>query len=165
VGVLFYAAGACGPTRPFAGPNGEGDASVAAVDTPADPPTPPTPKTLYDRLGGRDGVRQLIDSFVGKLYEERRLTRLFAKLKKDADRDAQFRALLAEQLCAETGGGCAYSGLDMKIAHKGLRIANAEWNLFIEKLTQVLVERKVEEDDQSEIFSLLGKMQKDVLLK
>jgi hemoglobin len=145
------------------GPSGEVDASAAAVEL--DPPKAPTPKTLYDRLGGKDGVRQLVDSFVQKLYEDKRLARLFATLKRDANRDAKFRDLLAEQVCAEVGGGCVYSGRDMKLAHKGLRITSADWNLFIEKLTQVLVDRKVEEDDQSEIFSLLGKMQKDVLLK
>jgi hemoglobin len=148
---------------------GEGDASAPIADPPADRSefvkTPSAPKTLYERLGSKEGVAQLVDTFVQKLYDEKRLTRLFAKVKKDPARDAKLREMLAEQLCAEAGGGCAYSGKGMLLAHKGLRITNADWNLFIEKLTQVLVERKVEEDDQSEIFSLLGKMQKDVLLK
>ncbi len=163
--LLFCAASACGPAVPPTAPVGQIDAGAGLVDAPADPPVPPAPKTLYDRLGRKEGVAQLVDSFVQKLYDEKRLVRLFAKVKKDTARDSKFREMLAQQLCAETGGGCAYAGKDMKVAHKGLRITSADWNLFIEKLTQVLVERKVEEDDQSEIFSLLGKMQKDVLLK
>ncbi len=164
--ALGFAVGACGPPHPAPHPLTEGDGgSPAELPPPPQQATPAVPKTLYDRLGGKEGVGQLIEAFVQKLYGEKRLNRAFAKLKKDAARDTKFREMLAEQLCAETGGGCTYAGKEMKIAHKGLRITNAEWHVFIEKFTEILVERKVEEDDQSEIFSMLGKMQKEVVLK
>ena len=163
---LVWATGTCGPKEPALRPLTQGDGGASEnVPPPPESTPPPAPKTLYDRLGGKDGVAQLVETFVQKLYADKRLNRVFAKLKKDTARETKFRELLAEQLCAETGGGCTYSGKEMKIAHKGLRITNAEWHAFIEKFTEVLVERKVEEDDQSEIFSMLGKMQKDVVLK
>ncbi len=158
----------CGPKQNSVGkPHTEvisEDAGVpdAAV---AEPEPPKPPDNVFTRIGGKDGVKKIVDEFVDGLYADKKLVRVFGKLKKNAEKDGKFRELLAEHLCADLGGGCTYTGRDMRAAHKGLRLTQVDWNNFIEHFTQVLIAHKVNDNDQSEIFSLFGRLQKDVMQK
>lgn len=50
---------------------------------------------------------------------------------------------LKEQLCAATGGPCNYTGRDMKTAHAGMKITEAEFGAVGENLVKVLDTFKV----------------------
>ncbi len=44
----------------------------------------------------------------------------------------KLKSNLADQICDATGGPCSYLGRDMKTAHKGMNITEAEWNATVE---------------------------------
>src|SRR5262245_46565523 len=66
-------------------------------------------KSLYDRLGGKDAIKAVIDELVTIVAADDRINKKFAKT--DVNR---LKFELVEQICAATGGPCKYKGRDMK---------------------------------------------------
>jgi hemoglobin len=126
----------------------------AAPDTPSAP-------TLYQRLGGREAIKLVVDDFVANLAADPRVNQRFKSL--DAGRIAKLQTNLADQICDATGGPCAYLGKDMKAAHAGMGITEAEWNATVEDLVKSLNKFKVGEKEQQELLATLGGMKKDIV--
>jgi len=74
-------------------------------------------KSLYDRLGGKDAIKAVVDEFVTRVAADTRINKKFAKSNID-----RVKFELVEQICMATGGPCKYTGLDMKTAHKNLGV-------------------------------------------
>jgi len=124
-------------------------------------PDAPAPPTLYQRLGGREAIKLVVDDFVGNLAADPRVNQRFKGL--DAGRIAKLQTNLADQICDATGGPCAYLGKDMKAAHAGMGITEADWNATVEDLVKSLKKFKVGEKEQQELLAVLGGMKKDIV--
>src|ERR1700730_10562624 len=121
---------------------------------------PPEP-TLYQRLGGREAIKLVVDDFVGNMAADPRVNGRFKEL--DAARVAKLQTNLADQICDAAGGPCAYLGRDMKTTHTGMGITEAEWNATVEDLVKSLNKFKVGGKEQQELLSALGAMKKDIV--
>jgi hemoglobin len=130
----------------------------APSDTPSSAPATPT---LYQRLGGREAIKQVVDDFVANLAADPRVNARFKGL--DAAKMAKLQTDLADQICDVTGGPCAYLGRDMKTVHAGMKITEAEWNATVEDLVKTLNKFKVGPKEQQELLSALGGMKKDIV--
>jgi len=130
----------------------------APSDTPSSAPATPT---LYQRLGGREAIKQVVDDFVANLAADPRVNARFKGL--DAAKMAKLQTDLADQICDVTGGPCAYLGRDMKTVHAGMKITEAEWNATVEDLVKTLNKFKVGPKEQQELLSALGSMKKDIV--
>ncbi|MEX2145495.1 MAG: group 1 truncated hemoglobin [Candidatus Rokuibacteriota bacterium] len=128
--------------------------ACASMRAPAEP-------SLYKRLGGREGIRGVVDDFVAALVADPRVNARFNTLKPaDVER---VKTNISDQVCEVTGGPCSYLGKDMKTAHKGMRITEAEWNAGVEDLVKALDKRKVPEKDKKELLGLLTPMKNDIV--
>jgi hemoglobin len=117
--------------------------------------------SLYKRLGGREGIRGIVDDFVAALVADARVNSRFKDLKPpDVER---VKTNISDQLCEATGGPCSYLGKDMKTAHKGMRITEAEWNAGVEDLVKALDKRNVSQKDKNELLALLTPMKNDIV--
>ena len=121
---------------------------------------PPEP-SLYQRLGGREAIKLVVDDFVANMAADPRVNGRFKGL--DAARVAKLQTNLADQICDATGGPCAYLGRDMKTVHTGMGITEAEWNATVEDLVKSLTKFKVGQKEQQELLSALGAMKKDIV--
>ena len=121
---------------------------------------PPEPR-LYQRLGGRESIKLVVDYFVANMAADPRVNGRFKDL--DAARVAKLQTNLADQICDATGGPCAYLGRDMKTTHTGMGITEAEWNATVEDLVKSLDKFKVGQKEQQELLSALGAMKKDIV--
>lgn len=130
----------------------------APSDTPSSAPATPT---LYQRLGGREAIKQVVDDFVANLAADPRVNARFKGL--DAAKMAKLQTDLADQICDVTGGPCAYLGRDMKTVHAGMKITEAEWNATVEDLVKTLNKFKVGPKEQQELLSALGSMKQDIV--
>ena len=121
----------------------------------------PAEPSLYKRLGGREGIRGVVDDFVAALVADPRVSARFKDLKPpDVER---VKTNLSDQICEATGGPCSYLGKDMRTVHKGMRITDAEWNATVEDLVKALNKRNVSEKDRNELLRLLGPMKNDIV--
>ncbi len=128
--------------------------ACASMRAPAEP-------SLYKRLGGREGIRGVVDDFVAALVADSRVNVRFKDLKPaDVER---VKTNLSDQVCEATGGPCSYLGKDMKTTHKGMRITEAEWNAGVEDLVKALDKRNVSQKDRNELLSLLTPMKNDIV--
>ena len=132
---------------------------AACASAPA--PEPPAGPTLYQRLGGREAIKALVDDFVATLAADPRVNERFKGF--DGARVAKLQTNLADQICDATGGPCAYLGKDMKTTHTGMKITEAEWNATVEDLVKSLNKLKVGPKEQQELLSALGGMKKDIV--
>jgi hemoglobin len=135
--------------------------TLAACAMSMPPSMAPQTPTLYQRLGGREGIRGVVDDFVANVVADERIKGRFAGL--TPARAEKFKTDVSDQICEATGGPCSYLGRDMKAAHKGLGISDAEWNATVENLVKALDKRKVAEADRRELLGLLGPMKGDIV--
>jgi hemoglobin len=117
-----------------------------------------TKTSLYDRLGGKPAITAVVDDFIGNVAADSRINRRFA----DAN-IPQLKTMLVDQICQATGGPCVYKGRDMKAAHRGMHITEAEFGALVEDLVKSLDKFKVGAQEKSELLSALGGMKPDIV--
>ena len=119
---------------------------------------PMTDKSLYDRLGGKGAITAVVDDFVGNVAGDKRINGFFAKA--DVPR---LKMNLVEQICQATGGPCVYKGKDMKTAHRGMGIADADFNSLVEDLVKSLDKFKVPEKEKGELLGALASLKPQIV--
>ena len=117
-------------------------------------------KSLYDRLGGKPAITAVVDDFVARVAADRRINRFFGNTDVPP-----FKAKLVDQICEASGGPCKYTGKDMKAAHAGMGVANADFDALVEDLVATLDKFKVPEKEKGELLGALGPMRKDIVSK
>lgn len=115
-------------------------------------------QALYQRLGGKDAIVAVVDDFVGNVAGDARINRRFA-----STNIPRLKQMLVDQICAGTGGPCTYSGRDMKSAHAGMNISDAEFGALVEDLIKTLDKFKVPEKEKKELLAILGPMKGDIV--
>ena len=118
-------------------------------------------KSLYQRLGGYDALAAVTDDFIGRLAGDKQLARFFAGHSKDSL--MKIRQLVVDQLCAATGGPCVYIGRDMKAAHQGMGISEADWNAAAGHLVATLDKFKVPEKEKNEVLGAITGLKNDIV--
>jgi hemoglobin len=120
-------------------------------------------KTLYARLGGYDAIAAVSDDFLVQLGASKRLGRFVVGLSDDSKK--KLRQHLVDFLCNATGGPCLYLGRDMKTAHMGLGIDEADWKDGVDALIATLDKFKVPEKEKSEVLAAVSGLKKDIVEK
>lgn len=119
---------------------------------------PTMQKSLYDRLGGKDAITAVVDDFVGNVAADTRINGYFAHA--DIPR---LKRNLVDQICSATGGPCTYTGKDMKTAHKGMGIKDADFNALVEDLVKSLDKFKVPDKEKGELLGILGPLKPQIV--
>lgn len=115
-------------------------------------------KSLYDRLGGKAAIVAVVDDFVANVAADTRINKFFAQTAADTVRLAAFKSKLVDQICEAAGGPCKYTGRDMKTAHAGMGVSNADFNALVDDLTKTLTKFKVGKAEQDQLLGVLGPM-------
>jgi hemoglobin len=113
---------------------------------------------LYDRLGGLDAIKAVVDSFVARCAGDDRINRKFERT--DVP---QLKQMLVDQVCEATGGPCTYSGRDMRETHDGMGVTAGEFDALVEDLGATLDEFKVPAAEQAELVGILGPLRGDIV--
>jgi hemoglobin len=122
-------------------------------------------KTLYQRLGGKKAITAVVDEFVGRVAADSRINGFFKNTASDPKRLAHFKMNLVDQICEASGGPCKYKGKDMKTAHAGMGIADADFSALAEDLVGALDKFKVGAQEKNDLLGALGPMKKDIVEK
>jgi hemoglobin len=127
--------------------------------TPAADPAPihPELRPVFDQFGGEPGLVALMDDFMQRLLADPRTQPLFAQ----ADH-ALVKRHLVEQFCAILGGGCAYTGRDMRTTHAGLGIDRGGFNALVEDLQQSMDAQGIPFRAQNRLLATLAPMHREI---
>lgn len=120
-------------------------------------------KSLYERLGGSEGIGKIFDEIGGRMAADPLLAKFFQGQSQEALMTQRNRAI--EFLCHETGGPCAYTGRPLKQAHGSLAITEAQWKAFMKHLTETLDNQKIGSKEKSEFIAVVKRFRGDVVSK
>lgn len=118
----------------------------------------PADASVYQAFGERPGLVRLMDDFMHRIEADARLGPQFSGSDKK-----RIKAQLVDQFCRVTGGGCAYTGADMKSAHANLDIAKADFNRLVEVLQDAMDAQGVPFPAQRQLLARLAPMHRDVI--
>ena len=116
--------------------------------------------TLYDELGGRDGIAALVDGFLNRVADDYRIIDAFS-----GANIARLRRLLEEQFCAVSAGPCSYTGDSMEESHRGMGLRESEFNALVEDLIDAMEELDIRVPVQNRLLAKLAPMHGDIMGK
>ena len=114
--------------------------------------------TLYDALGGRDGVALLVDGFLNRVADDDRIVETFA-----GANVPRLRRLLEEQFCQVSDGPCDYTGGTMQETHRGMGIREGEFNALVEDLIEAMEALNLPVATQNRLLARLAPMHRDIV--
>lgn len=127
-------------------------------------------KTLYDRLGGDEGVKKLVDDFSTRALADPRVNwkrvgivrgginfkrNTPVEWKPNDDQINTMKTHVAQFLALATGGPSKYEGREMTQVHAGLHITNAEFDAAIGDFKASLDKLAVGTQEQKELLAIL----------
>lgn len=117
--------------------------------------------SLYARLGGYDAIAAVTDNLLPRLMSDPQLGRFWEHRGDDGlEREKQ---LLIDFLCASAGGPLLYTGRDMKVSHKGMRISESDWSAFLGHLNATLDEFAVPVQERGEVVTFVESTKADIV--
>lgn len=115
-------------------------------------------QTLYQRLGGEQGIAQIVNNFMYRVGDSELLRPLFTDTNLE-----RFHTTLSEQLCEISGGPCRYSGDPMTEVHAGMAMNNRHFDAVVTALTDAMEEAGVGIEAQNAMLQKLAAMHGDVM--
>lgn len=144
---LLLAVGVLGPLGPTGCANKNGGGTTTAAK-----------KSLYDRLGQKPAITAVVEEFVKRVAADNVINARFANTDL-----AHLKAMLVDQICEASGGPCKYTGRDMKSAHTGMKITEAEWNALVGDLKGALDQFKVPAAEQNDLIGAIAPMKPSIV--
>jgi hemoglobin len=117
--------------------------------------------TLYERLGGYDAIAAVSNDLVDRLEADPQLGRFWQHRGEDGLK--RERQLLIDFLCAATGGLMYYRGRDMALTHKGMRISESDWDIFLEHADATLKKFQVPQVEYDEVVAFVQSTKADMV--
>jgi hemoglobin len=118
-------------------------------------------KSLYQRLGGYDGIISVVDMLLPRLAGDQKLGRFWAH--RGSDGIARERQLLIDFLAHAAGGPTYYTGRDMKLSHVGMRIDAEDWRVFIGHVEATLDAAHCPAPERADVLGFLGSLRADIV--
>lgn len=115
-------------------------------------------KSLYERLGGTQGIQNIANDLVELHVSNPVIGKRFLTTDKAAAKKAA-----AEFFISGTGGPNVYTGKDMIAVHKGMNISSEEFLAVLEDGMKALTKNGVGEAEKQEVLSVLFSMRADVM--
>ena len=116
-------------------------------------------KTLYDRLGGADGIAQLVDDAV-----EAHLNNPIIKTRFENTKDIEHaKKMSVEFFCAGSGGPETYSGRDMLSTHRGMNISEQEFMAVVDDILEAMDKNQLVDDVKKDVLTILYSLKSEII--
>lgn len=124
-------------------------------------------KSLYERLGGEPALTAVVDDFVGRAAGDPKVnfTRkgTAAEWPATPENVAHLKKMLVQFIAMATGGPQQYTGRDMKSAHAGMNISDAEFNALAADLAASLDKFKVPKAEKDELMAIAASTRGEIV--
>jgi hemoglobin len=118
-------------------------------------------KSLYERLGGYDGVTAFVEDLLPRLQGDSLLGRFWEN--RGEDGVAREKQLLIDYLCSNAGGPVYYTGRDMKISHTGMKISESDWSAFLEQAGATMKALQVPQQEGDDVVAFVLSLKDDIV--
>ena len=110
-------------------------------------------KSLYERLGGYDAIRAVVNNLLPRLQADAVLGRFWQN--RGVDGIEREKQLLVDFLCAQAGGPMYYTGRDMVLSHRGMKVSERDWTTFIAHLNATLDAFNVPQAERADVVAFI----------
>ena len=118
-------------------------------------------KSLYERLGGYDGITGFVNDLLPRLQTDSQLGRFWQNRGDDGvEREKQ---LLIDYLCSNAGGPIYYTGGDMKVSHKGMKISEGDWAKFFGHAGATMQALQVPQKECDDVVAFVLSLKSDIV--
>ncbi|MBM80902.1 MAG: group 1 truncated hemoglobin [Planctomycetaceae bacterium] len=118
-------------------------------------------ETLYARLGGYDAISAVADNLLPRLMGDDQLGRFWAH--RGDDGIAREKQLLIDFLAHNAGGPMYYTGRNMTLAHKGMRISESDWSRFLGHLNNTLDHFNLGEAERNDVLGFIESTKSEIV--
>jgi hemoglobin len=118
-------------------------------------------KSLYQRLGGYDGIAAFFTDYVNRMRADPRMARFSGG--RGTDKKARDLQLNIDYMCKVTGGPMYYLGRDLRTSHAGLNITEDEWQASMRYMAEALDAHKIPPKEKEEVLALIESMRRDIV--
>lgn len=118
-------------------------------------------KTLFDRLGGYNGIVTFVEDLLPRLEADSQLGRFWQH--RGDDGIAREKQLLIDYLCSSAGGPMYYTGRDMKTSHVGMNISESDWDIFMNHAGDTMKALNVPQQECEEIAAFVTSLKADIV--
>lgn len=120
-------------------------------------------KTLFERLGGAEGISSIVDDVVDAHMNNVSISSRFLPYKEQPERLAVIKKHTVDFFSAGSGGPVTYTGRDMPSTHKGMNISSAEYLCAMDDIMNVLEKHKIDEDSKKDVLSVLWSLKEMII--
>jgi hemoglobin len=117
--------------------------------------------SLYERLGGYDGITTFVNDLLPRLQSDSQLGRFWENRGNDGiEREKQ---LLIDYICSSAGGPVYYTGRDMKLSHEGMKISASDWDVFFQHAGAAMTSLKIPEAECNDVVAFVSSLKDDIV--
>lgn len=121
--------------------------------------------TLFERLGGTEGITQLVDDVVENHMKNPAISVRFLPYKDQPERLAKIKQHTVDFFSAGSGGSAIYTGRDMPTTHRGMNISASEYMHVVDDIMQALDSHQIDEESKKEVLAILWSLKESIMAK
>lgn len=115
--------------------------------------------SLYDRLGGAEGIARIVDDIIAAHLSNPLIQTRFQSIQ-DLE---HARQMAREFFAAGSGGREKYTGRDMRTAHRGMNISEQEYLAATDDIMSVLGKHGIDEVTQKDVLAILYSLKGEII--
>ena len=120
-------------------------------------------QTLFQRLGGTQGIAALVDDIVVAHIENPTIRARFLPILSQPERLSVIKQHTVNFLEMGSGGMAKYTGRTMHDAHKGMNISGEEYLAVLDDIMKVLRKRDIDETTQKDVLAIAYSLKDDIV--
>jgi len=122
-------------------------------------------KTLFERLGGTNGISSIVDDTVNEHMKNPNVNARFLPFLEMPEHLAIIKQHTVNFFVTGSGGPNVYKGKDMVRAHTGMNISPAEYMHVIDDIFIALDKNAINEDTKKDVLAILWSLKSMIIAK
>lgn len=122
-------------------------------------------KTLFERLGGTEGITAIVDDVIKAHMNNPAINARFKPYQDQPERFAEIRQHTIDFFSAGSGGPVEYKGRDMTTTHQGMNINAEEYMYVIDDIMGVLEKHNIDKESQKDVLAILWSLKQIIVAK
>ena len=116
-------------------------------------------QSLYERLGGAQGIAQLVEDAV-----DAHLNNPIVKTRFENTKDIEHAKMMSREFFgAGSGGPESYTGRDMLTTHKGMNISEQEFIEVVDDILGAMDKNKLGENEKKDVLAILYSLKDEII--
>lgn len=118
-------------------------------------------KSLYERLGGYEGVVAIVSEFMPRIRNDPQLGRFYRH--RGEDGIAREQQLLVDFISSNAGGRMYYRGRDMASAHRSMKINESDWSALLGHCAATMEAVRAGPQECDEVVAFLASFKNEIV--